>query len=219
MTPPLSQYLSSYLLISILPCIYCTCVHRSLWTHACARQPRRYVYPLCYFFSVYLWFPLKTVCVVTKMKWNGSKMEHAVPLICFLNYLPCAELLFAAMLRACLARLCFGFRWCDFIFSLHVAQLATCACACIGAISRRFCDDLCMFDAIFACIGAYQWWATFTSIVRWRPPVAVVSIMGAKEEVKWWSIKSKKVCLWRKLDGWRSLFVSCIKPKVNVDLF
>lgn len=34
------------------------------------------------------------------MKWNAEKMEHAVKLICFLNYLPRAKPLFASMFRA-----------------------------------------------------------------------------------------------------------------------
>lgn len=51
--------------------------------------------------------PPKSVCAAAEMKWNAQKMEHAVKLICFLNYLPSAKPLFDSIWRPCLVRLCF----------------------------------------------------------------------------------------------------------------
>lgn len=63
-------------------------------------------------------------------------MEHAVQLICFLNYLPCEKLQFASVLRPSLVRLCFGYFQYEFMFyyeSVHFLQRAF-----VCEIRRRF---------------------------------------------------------------------------------
>lgn len=94
MTPVFTQYLSTYLLIYIPPRLYCSRVCVCECT-----QPQRCAHPLGYFiFCVCVWDSHLRLFVL--MKWNAEKMEHAVKLICFLNYLPCAKPLFASMFRA-----------------------------------------------------------------------------------------------------------------------